>query len=92
MKKVVVRRNPKVVWFKLLLVIYCKQTIYYLYTLCLTISLNQSTRYVSVRYHEAWEQRLGYKYNFCLFLNIKVYMVWWLAQISRETPISHLGS
>jgi hypothetical protein len=35
-----------------------------------------------VRCHEAGErveQRLDYKYNYCLFLNIKVRVVWWLA-------------
>jgi hypothetical protein len=35
-----------------------------------------------MRCHEVRERekrRLGYKYNFCLFLNIKVHVVWWLA-------------
>jgi hypothetical protein len=35
-----------------------------------------------VRCHEArehGERRLGYKYNFCLFLNTKICVVWWLA-------------
>lgn len=38
-------------------------------------------RYVFVRYHELEEhreQRLGYKYNFCLFGNNKIHIVWWL--------------
>jgi hypothetical protein len=26
----------------------------------------------------AWERRLGYKYNYCLFLNTKLCVVWWL--------------
>jgi hypothetical protein len=35
-----------------------------------------------VRCHEAGDQgewRLGYKYNYCLFLNTKIHVVWWLA-------------
>jgi hypothetical protein len=31
-----------------------------------------------VRHHEAEERRLGCKYIFCLFLNTKVCVVWWL--------------
>jgi hypothetical protein len=34
------------------------------------------TRYVPVRCHEAEERRLGYKYNYCLFLNTKVHVQW----------------
>jgi hypothetical protein len=30
------------------------------------------------------ERRLGYKYNFCLFLNTKVCVVWWLAPSARS--------
>jgi hypothetical protein len=44
--------------------------------------LNTLTRYVLMRCHEAEERgelRLGYKYIFCLFLNTKVHVVWWLA-------------
>jgi hypothetical protein len=40
------------------------------------------TRYVLVRWHEVGERgerRLGYKYIYCLFLNTKVHVVWWLA-------------
>jgi hypothetical protein len=40
------------------------------------------TRYVPVRCHEAGkrgEQRLGYKYIFCLFLNTKISVVWLFA-------------
>jgi hypothetical protein len=41
-----------------------------------------STSYMSVRCHETrerGERRIGYKYNFCLFLNSKICVVWWLA-------------
>jgi hypothetical protein len=37
-----------------------------------------STRYVPVRCHETGERgerRLGCKYNYCLFLNIKIHVV-----------------
>jgi hypothetical protein len=39
------------------------------------------TRYVHVRCHKVGERRercLGYKYNFCLFINNKIRVVWWL--------------
>jgi hypothetical protein len=38
-----------------------------------------NTKYVSVCCHMAGERRLGCKYNYCLFLNTKVHVVWWLA-------------
>jgi hypothetical protein len=40
------------------------------------------TRYMHVRCHEAGERverRLDYKYNYCLLLNTKVHVVYWLA-------------
>jgi hypothetical protein len=37
-----------------------------------------------MRYHETdkrGERCIGYKYNYCLFINTKLRVVWWLAQI-----------
>jgi hypothetical protein len=47
-KKVIVRKKLKVIWFKVSWVVHCKQTIYCLYAIYLTISLIKNTCHICV--------------------------------------------